>query len=49
VPATSVAFEKPASSPPCNIPVCQRFYRSFHRSDCTYQPFSGGPRRICDR
>jgi hypothetical protein len=49
VPATSVAFEKPVPSPQCNVPVCQRFYRSFHRSDCTYQPFSGGARRICDR
>jgi hypothetical protein len=48
-PATPEASETPARSPQCNIHVCQRFYRSFHRSDCTYQPFSGGPRRICDR
>ena len=29
-----------------NIPVCERFYRSFRASDCTYQPYSG-PRRYC--
>jgi hypothetical protein len=48
-PTTPAASETPARSPQCNIHVCQRFYRSFHRSDCTYQPFSGGPRQICDR
>jgi hypothetical protein len=30
-------------SPQCNIPVCQRLYRSFHAFDCTYQPSRGGP------
>jgi hypothetical protein len=48
-PAAPAASETPARSPQCNIHVCERFYRSFHRSDCTYQPFYGGPRRICDR
>ena len=33
----------------CNIPVCERSYRSFRASDCTYQPNEGGPRRFCDR
>lgn len=33
----------------CNIDVCSQFYSSFDESDCTYQPFGGGPRRICDR
>lgn len=33
----------------CNIPVCERHYRSFRASDCTYQPYEGGPRRFCDR
>jgi penicillin-binding protein 1A len=32
----------------CNIPVCEKYYRSFRASDCTYQPY-GGPRRYCDR
>lgn len=38
----------PASAK-CNIPVCERNYRSFRASDCTYQPEEGGPRRFCDR
>ena len=33
----------------CNVPACERFYRSFRGSDCTYQPYSGGPRQHCDR
>jgi 1A family penicillin-binding protein len=38
-----------AGAPDCNIPVCQRYYRSFRSSDCTYQPSEGGARRFCDR
>jgi hypothetical protein len=30
----------------CDIATCSRAYRSFRRSDCTYQPY-GGPRRLC--
>jgi penicillin-binding protein 1A len=33
----------------CDIPVCQRYYHSFRVSDCSYQPYGGGPRRYCDR
>lgn len=33
----------------CNVPACEQFYHSFRVSDCTYQPYSGGPRRICTR
>lgn len=33
----------------CNVPVCEHFYSSFRGSDCTYQPYSGGPRQHCDR
>jgi hypothetical protein len=47
-PATPTASEIPAPSPQCNIRPCERFYRSFRASDCTYKPFRG-PRRICDR
>jgi hypothetical protein len=47
--ATLLASESPTARPQCDIPVCQQFYRSFRPSDCTYQPFSGGPRRICER
>jgi penicillin-binding protein 1A len=38
-----------AASAKCNIPICERYYRSFRASDCTYQPDEGGPRRFCDR
>jgi penicillin-binding protein 1A len=33
----------------CNIDACARFYKSFDPSDCTYQPYDGGPRQICER
>jgi penicillin-binding protein 1A len=33
----------------CNMDVCSQFYSSFNPSDCTYQPYGGGPRRVCDR
>jgi 1A family penicillin-binding protein len=46
----------PSNAPPteaqggqCNIPACASFYNSFRESDCTYQPYSGGPRQHCDR
>jgi penicillin-binding protein 1A len=38
-----------ARTAPCNIPVCQQFYHSFRPSDCTYQPYWGGPRQFCER
>jgi 1A family penicillin-binding protein len=33
----------------CNVDVCSRFYESFNPGDCTYQPYSGGPRQACTR
>jgi hypothetical protein len=33
----------------CNIQACSAFYSSFRAEDCTYQPFDGGPRRLCER
>jgi membrane peptidoglycan carboxypeptidase len=33
----------------CNIAVCARFYASFRASDCSYQPYGGGPRQLCQR
>ncbi len=38
-----------ASGSSCNIPVCSQFYHSFRTSDCTYQPYWGGSRRVCER
>ncbi|MBV8576816.1 MAG: PBP1A family penicillin-binding protein [Acetobacteraceae bacterium] len=33
----------------CNISACEGFYHSFRSSDCTYQPYSGGPRQYFER
>jgi len=32
----------------CNIQACERAYRSFRASDCTFQPYDG-PRRLCEK
>jgi hypothetical protein len=32
-----------------DILACAGAYRSFRANDCTYQPFEGGPRRLCDK
>jgi penicillin-binding protein 1A len=32
----------------CNRERCARRYSSFDASTCTYQPFDGGPRQLCD-
>src|SRR5262249_1774683 len=29
----------------CDVQACSDMYRSFRASDCTYQPYSGGPRQ----
>lgn len=33
----------------CDVELCARTYDSFRPSDCTYQPYGGGRRRICDK
>jgi penicillin-binding protein 1A len=38
-----------AGAPRCDYEACARTYQSFHLSDCTYQPFSGAPRRLCEK
>jgi len=50
-PDQSPAFEaqEAQAAQQCNIPACEGFYRSFRVSDCTYQPYSGGPRQYCER
>jgi penicillin-binding protein 1A len=48
-PQLEALFDQSSSGAACNIPVCTRFYSSFRPSDCTYQPYSGGPRRLCER
>ncbi len=37
-----------SDQPRCDISLCERYYRSFRASDCTYQPYSG-PRQFCTR
>jgi BA14K-like protein len=32
----------------CSIDVCAATYKSFSAADCTYQPYGGGPRGICE-
>jgi penicillin-binding protein 1A len=32
----------------CNIDACARKYNSFNASDCTYQPYDRGARRLCE-
>jgi penicillin-binding protein 1A len=47
-PDSQLAPDKPREAQ-CNIDVCASFYGSFDPEDCTYQPYGGGPRRVCDR
>jgi hypothetical protein len=37
------------AGPQCNVDLCATTYASFHAADCTYQPYSGGSRRVCER
>lgn len=39
----------PAPSGQCDLRLCASTYRSFRASDCTYQPYTGGPRQLCER
>jgi hypothetical protein len=32
----------------CNVDLCAARYRSFNAADCTYEPYGGGPRTICE-
>ena len=32
----------------CHVDLCAATYASFHATDCTYQPYDGGPRRVCE-
>jgi 1A family penicillin-binding protein len=33
----------------CNFSACASTYRSFDPADCTYQPYDGGGRRLCEK
>ena len=41
--------DTPARPAQCDYRLCASTYRSFDASDCTYQPYTGGPRRLCER
>jgi 1A family penicillin-binding protein len=43
------ALRAQGASPRCNVRRCERAYRSFRASDCTFQPYGGGPRKLCTR
>ncbi len=45
----SGATTAPGAAAQCNVEACSRFYSSFNPSDCTYQPFGGGARQLCER
>ena len=32
----------------CNVALCAARYASFHAADCTYQPYGGEPRSLCE-
>jgi BA14K-like protein len=44
----STLGQSTSDQPPCDVSLCERYYRSFRASDCTYQPY-GGPRQYCTR
>lgn len=46
--ATSELAAPEPAAPSCNISACERSYRSFRASDCTYQPYRG-QRKLCTR
>jgi penicillin-binding protein 1A len=33
----------------CHADACTKFYSSFESATCTYQPYSGGPRQLCEK
>jgi hypothetical protein len=47
--SSPVAERQASPTNPCDVAACSRTYRSFDSATCTYQPYTGGPRRHCDR
>jgi penicillin-binding protein 1A len=37
------------SNAQCNLSACASFYNSFDPTTCTYQPYDGGARRVCEK
>jgi penicillin-binding protein 1A len=38
-----------STSGQCNVSTCAAHYSSFDPASCTYQPYDGGPRRMCEK
>jgi hypothetical protein len=41
--------EAAQQEPQCNRLACSRAYRSFDPDTCTYQPYTGDARRLCEK
>jgi penicillin-binding protein 1A len=41
--------EADRSKPQCNYDACTRTYSAFRSEEGPYQPYDGGPRRLCQR
>ena len=46
---TASAAASPSSPGSCNVDLCRQTYSSFNPADCTYQPYGGGPRQLCEK
>jgi penicillin-binding protein 1A len=44
----SSAAAEPSTPPLCDQIACAAKYHSFRASDCTYQPYYGGARQVCE-
>jgi len=49
IPFAQAPDSQAAGAPRCDYEDCARTYHTFRASDCTYQPFSGAPRLLCDK
>jgi hypothetical protein len=48
-PAATQGIASPENGRSCDREACSRTYRSFDSTDCTYQPYHGGPRQLCEK
>jgi penicillin-binding protein 1A len=44
----SITAGGPSAPLPCDQSACAAKYHSFRASDCTYQPYYGGARQLCE-
>lgn len=47
--SSAPAEDAPGANTQCDVAICEQYYQSFRASDCTYQPYDGGPRQYCAR